>query len=372
MENTTKLCLADFDGNRINNFTLIRIVFAWLVLYGHSFAVQKVAGIKDPLNVMFQGSIWIGELAVSGFFAISGFLVAASVMNRSIVEYGISRILRIYPALLICVFSSVFFLGPLLTTLEWAEYFKNFDTYKYLRNALAFDAMQWTLPGVFETNTMKATNGSLWTLTVEVRCYCLLGMLEVFGLMRHKVIANFMILSLLLLGYYYFPDVPLLGKNHKWSGPSLYFLIGTFFYINRRSVILDRKIALFALVMVCYSFGKEWFSYVFPVCFVYLVLYVAYVTKYVNVDETIGDISYGIYIYAWPIQQSVAYVMPNGNAYSNTILCSAIVFILAYFSWRNLEKPMLMLKQRLLYRSNFNFWSSINDSSSINCDNRLN
>ena len=58
--------LADYDGNRHNNFTVLRIFLAWSVLYGHSFALQKVVGMRDPLTALFQGSTWIGELAVNG------------------------------------------------------------------------------------------------------------------------------------------------------------------------------------------------------------------------------------------------------------------------------------------------------------------
>jgi peptidoglycan/LPS O-acetylase OafA/YrhL len=343
-----KPSLVSFDGNRQNNFTLIRIVFAWLVLYGHSYAIQKVAGIRDPLNHLFQGSVWVGELAVNGFFAISGFLVAASIINRGWFDYLVSRMLRIYPALIVCVLSSVFILSPLLTNTDVIEYFTNFKTYTYLRNTLAFIPMQWTLPGVFEENARGAINGSLWTLTVEVRCYLLLAIVGFFGILRHKVIANFFLLSLLLFGYSYFPEMPLLGHNSKWSRPSLYFLIGVFFYINRSSVLLDGKLALFALAIAVSSFGKEWFHYVFPLSFVYLIFYAAYATKYIPVDEKIGDLSYGIYIYAWPIQQVIAHSTPNGNPYLNTVLSSIVVIILAYFSWHKIEKPILNRKHNVL------------------------
>ena len=105
--------LADYDGSRHNNFTILRIVLAWSVLYGHSFVVQKTEGIRDPLAALFQGSAWIGEIAVNGFFSISGFLVAASFVRRGVVDYLLSRALRIFPALIVCVFISVFVLGPL-------------------------------------------------------------------------------------------------------------------------------------------------------------------------------------------------------------------------------------------------------------------
>jgi peptidoglycan/LPS O-acetylase OafA/YrhL len=356
-----KSSLVDFDGNRKNNFTLVRITFAWLVLYGHSYAIQAVPGIEDPLNLLFQGSTWVGELAVNGFFAISGFLVAASIINRGFVDYSVSRILRIYPALIVCIFFSVFILGPLMTNAEALEYFSSFKTYNYLSNALAFKPMIWTLPGVFDQNIRGAINGSLWTLTVEVRCYLLLGIIGSFGLLRHKVIANIFLVSLLLFGYICFSDMPLLGQNPKWSRPSLYFLIGVFFYINRSSIFLDGKLAFFTLLIAVSSFGEEWFHYVFPASFSYLIFYIAYATKYIPIDEKLGDLSYGIYIYAWPMQQVIAHLTPNGNPYLNTVFSSVVVIILAYFSWHKIEKPILIHKQRALssIRGKFDFTSRV-------------
>ena len=342
--------LIQFDGNRQNIFTLIRIVFAWSVLYGHSYAVQKTPGILDPLNSIFQGSVWVGALAVNGFFAISGYLVAASFIKRGVVDYTISRVLRIFPALTACVFASVFILGPLFTTLSLAEYFSSEQTYRYLTNALAYFKTQWNLPGVFTQNSLTAVNGSLWTLAVEVRCYIILAVLGVFGLLKDRTIANLSISALFVFGVFYFVDIPMLGINEKWARPASYFLIGVFFFINRDRVLLDFRLALFALLLAFASFGEDWFTWVFPVVFVYLIFYTAYATKFINTDGKLGDISYGVYIYAWPAQQIVVSLFPNFTPYLNTVLASLIVIPTAYISWHYLEKPMLLLKPKLFKR----------------------
>ena len=335
-----------YDGYRQNNFTLIRIFFAWAVLYGHSYAVQKTPGIIDPLNSIFQGSVWVGALAVDGFFAISGFLVAASFVRRGVVDYTISRILRILPALIVCVFVSVFLLGPIFTNLSLSEYFADKKTYQYLGNAFAYFNVKWHLPGVFEDNILTAINGSLWTLTVEVRCYIVLAFLGIFGLLKDRILANVMILALFLFGAFYFSEIPLLGENEKWSRPSLYFLIGVLFYFNREWIFLNYKLAIFALLLAGTSFGKEWFTYTFPLAFVYLIFYMAYATKFINIDERLGDISYGVYIYAWPAQQIVVNLFPNFTPYENAVLASIIVIPTAYLSWHYIEKPALLLKQK--------------------------
>ena len=336
------------DGSRDNNFTTIRIILAWLVLYGHSYAIQPVAGIQDPLNQIFQGSIWIGELAVYGFFGISGFLVAASLVKRGIMDYIISRVLRIFPALIVCVFASVFFLGPVLTTLSLSDYFSHPKTWSYLGNALAFLKMEWMLPGVFENNTRTAINGSLWTLTVEVRCYLLLAALTFLGFRLNKMVGNGLVLALFVLGVMSFESIPLLGINPKWSKPALYFVIGALCYLNRDKVFLDYRIAFLAVVLASFSFGEKWFGYVFPPALIYLLFYVAYSTKQLPTDAIIGDISYGIYIYAWPVQQIIAQSFPGQTPYFNTLASSLIVIPLAWLSWHGIEKRILSCKKILL------------------------
>jgi peptidoglycan/LPS O-acetylase OafA/YrhL len=203
------------------------------VLYGHSFAIQPFPGIQDPLKVIFQGSTWIGAIAVNGFFAISGFLVAASLIKRGIVDYFISRILRIFPALIVCVSVSVFILGPLLTTLSMNDYFSHPKTWNYLGNALGILKMEWVLSGVFAENARHSMNGSLWSLTVETRCYLLLGALTYLGFRANKLIGNLLILTILAVGFISFETIPLVGDIPKWSRPTLYFAIGVLLYRQR-------------------------------------------------------------------------------------------------------------------------------------------
>jgi len=340
--------LVDYDGSRENNFTTIRIFLAWLVLYGHSYAIQKVPGIKDPLLHLFQGSTWIGEIAVNGFFAISGYLVAASLVKRGITDYAVSRMLRIYPALIVCVLFSVFIIGPLFTNLAISEYFSSPKTMQYLRNAAAFFKMHWYLPGMFEQNTRDQINGSLWTLTVEVRCYLMLAFLGLIGFRLNKLTANTLLAVTFLVGLLSFSSIPLLGENAKWARPALYFLIGASLFVNRDRVLLDYRIALFALILAYLSFGKDWFNFTFPLALTYLIFYAAYATRYLQTDEKLGDISYGIYIYAWPTQQMVAQIFPDQTPYFNTLVSSVIVIAAAYISWHYLEKPILGYKETLL------------------------
>ncbi|MEH6581752.1 MAG: acyltransferase [Halioglobus sp.] len=339
--------LIDYDGNRRNNFTILRIVLAWLVLYRHAYPIQFTPGAKDPLQLLFLGSATAGEIAVNGFFAISGFLVVASLVRRGVKDYSLSRILRIYPALILCTVLSVFVLGPLFTTLSLSDYFSRSATFDYLWNALGVLRMEWSLPGVFESNARRAVNGSLWSITVETRCYILLAVAGLFGAFRDRTTANFLMIAVFLFSLGFFADVPLIGINPKWSRPGLFFLIGVFFYVNRDRVYLDIRLALLAAILAYSSFGTPWYPHVFPLSFVYLIFYLAYTTRYIDTDGKIGDISYGIYIYAFPVQQMVAHLFPDFTPLKNVALSTLVVIPMAYLSWHYIEKPCLRLKQKL-------------------------
>lgn len=349
-QSSSDILLGDFDGNRRNNFTVLRILFAWLVLYGHSFPITG-KGIVDPLKPIFSGSIWIGELAVAGFFAISGYLVTASFQRRGLKDYVLSRILRIYPALILCVLLTVGVLGPLCSSMPLSDYVSHPQTRAYLGNLTALFPMEFRLPGVFADNTRPAVNGSLWTLTLEISCYLVLAVFGVLGLLRSRTLINVSAICLLLFSMAYFADLPLVGRRDNWSGPALYFLLGVVLYANRDRVPLSWPLALGAAVLCYASFGQDWFVYVFAPAFVYLTFFIAYRTPHLDVDERLGDPSYGIYIYAWPIQQILTMIFPGQGPYFNTAVASIIVFCLAFASWRLVEKPMLGWKSKLLART---------------------
>lgn len=340
--------LSNFDGNRKNNFTLVRVFLSWLVLFSHSFAIQNPTGLAYPFASVLKGSTDFGTLAVSGFFVISGFLVTASLQKRGWFEYVISRSIRVFPALFVCVFISVFVLAPVVTSLSISDYFFNSDFYLYLNNIVPLWSVEFILPGVFDSNTRNAVNGSLWSLIVELRCYILLAIAGMFGFLSNRVLANFSILWIFVFALNFSNSFPMLGasKDHVYLITSLYFLVGVSFYINRQFIPISKSMALFSLLAIFYSFGEQWFLLVFPVCFAYLLFFVVYATLFIDIDKKIGDISYGMYIYAWPIQQTVAFAFPGLNVYENIVWSTLLTIVCAKISWEYIEKPALSLKER--------------------------
>ena len=343
--------LSHYQGSRRNNFTAIRFVLAWMVIFAHSFALQPVPGINMPLGFLLQGSTTTGQMAVDGFFAISGFLVAGSLVNRGLIDYTLSRALRLLPALIVCVFLTVFLLGPMVTSLPLAEYFSSMETYRYLKNALAFPSTVFTLPGVFEANAIVGVNGSLWSIPYEVRCYVALGVAGLLGVPGSKMRGNVLVTVVAFLLLLSYVDPELLGILQHVSSALLCFAIGVLFYINQDHIVLDGRLALATLMVLYLSFGQNWFRFVYPLGWTYILFYLAYRTPFLNIDEKIGDCSYGIYIYAFPLQQLIAYLMPTGTPYTNMVITTAAVIPLALISWKLIEKPALGMKRKLVARA---------------------
>ena len=116
--------LSDFTQGRDNNFNLIRIVAALAVLVTHSFALTVGSGNAEPLRASL--GMTMGSIAVDVFFIASGFLVTASLLNRqSAIDFIWARVLRIFPALSVMLFLTVFGLGAFFTSLPAPSYFAN-------------------------------------------------------------------------------------------------------------------------------------------------------------------------------------------------------------------------------------------------------
>jgi peptidoglycan/LPS O-acetylase OafA/YrhL len=352
--------LSDFDGRRGNNLTVIRLLFAWSVLFGHSWHITGTAG-SDPISKLFGGYVWIGEVAVNGFFAISGFLVAGSFIRHGLIGYSVARILRIWPGLIVCVLLSVFVLGWWETNLSTLDYFTHIDTKRYLSNMALWPRVWWYLPGVFKDHHNAAINGSLWTLAPETGCYAALAILGFFGVLDTRWRASVMMMTLLLVGYSSFSNVPFFGSHAAWARPMSYFVIGVLVWFNRQSLPLHPAMAgaatLIVIGIIASGIPKPAFYPIFAACLVYLVFFAAYGLPHVNADRFPGDISYGLYIYAWPSQQ---FVFWHGQSpWMNAALATLMAVILATASWYLIEKPALALKGRTVSLLSFKLRSSM-------------
>ena len=332
-----------------NNLTALRWFAACMVLYGHAFVFL---GLPEPL---FLHWVPMGPLGVYIFFAISGYLVAQSWQrDPSVPRFLAKRILRISPGLLVCTLLSVLVLGPWLTTSDMSTYWCNEHTRGYFTNMALY--MTYHLPGVFAQNKLpNAVNGSLWSLPVEFFMYLLLALLGVVGALLQKPKWGQWLTTSVTLGFmalvslwalpatealvYYRTDlrqIPLCG---------VYFMVGVSLYQFQLQKYFTLSNVVLALVLwLCLAKDMQLFvmSSWLILPFVVLAFGLSRHSWLSRWHER--DYSYGIYIYAFPVQQTVVSFWPQMPLWA--YLLSTVVFTvaLAAMSWHLVEKPALKLK----------------------------
>lgn len=322
-----------------NHFNLIRLVAAWMVIYGHAWAITRAPG-GDAFTVLTQFK-FAGGIAVDMFFVISGFLIAASLQRNNVRGFLASRALRILPALAVCVGLSVFVLGPLLTTSP--DYWESKTTWQYFLYNASLHRAEFFLPGVFENLPRTAINGSLWTLPIEAQLYLALLIAGLLGFIDAKRYALPWLLlvagsAIVVLAGVQIPEARV---NELWC--LLFFTSGTGFWLYRERIRLSWVVVVVLLALGWATRGTQWFGGVYFGLIVYGTLYIAFLRT--GPPATHHDLSYGLYLYGWPVAQLVQLYSP-GTPWHNTLWATLFALALAGMSWFLIERPALQMKRR--------------------------
>lgn len=343
--------LSDFLGDRDNNINLIRFVAAGLVLFAHSFIVVAADRHTGPL-VQSTGHD-LGYHAVDIFFTASGLLIAQSWNNNpSLIHYGSGRLLRLWPALFICALFVTFVAGPVVTILSLNGYFHSPLTYKYLPHVMNLVQVASPLPGVYTTlpgNT--EIDGPLWTLKYEVICYIGLAAFGYVGGFRS--VKRFLTWTLpIIVLLFVFSTMPV---AHDVSRPYMHLIrfgfcfglgVGAFVLADRMPLTLWIVAALGAIAVAA-RYTEFYYAALWTFT-AYTTLWFAYVPRtFLLGFNKLGDYSYGIYIYAYPIQQMFVSREGRMSAWALFALAFPTVLLFAFLSWHFIEKPSLASKRRL-------------------------
>ena len=335
---------------RHNNFDALRLVAAASVIFSHAYLIGEGRQDGEPLMRLTGGQTILGVVGVFVFFTISGFLVTQSFeATGSALRFAAKRALRIYPGLLLCLLLCAFALGPLVSSLAAGQYFQGSGAYLFtLSNFTMLDPTR-ALPGVWFTkwDAGGVVNGPLWTLPCEVLMYL---MVLALGLLRALVLPVLLGLLFLGLGGIWFDT----ASSEYVSGSALwllsFFAAGMILYRLRARGILDGRLALLACAGLALSIPLKAFILLFPIFGSYLVLYLALARWLPPLPAArFGDLSYGLYIYGWPVEQTLTQL--NGGAMAPltlTALALPITAVLAFLSWHLVEKCALRLKPRSL------------------------
>ncbi len=328
-----------FDG--------LRLLAALSVLFSHAFYIAGSEDGEPFLRLLGPGNI-IGLYGVFTFFVISGFLLARSLdHNPDIVQFAINRTLRIYPGLIFCAVVTAAAIGAMSSSLSPGPYLGHSDVANYVKTVLTCLCDKASLPGVNAgfgiSNQPAIVNGSLWSLSFEVLSYLLL--VGVWLTLRN-VRAVALCLALLAMATVASPTVYSAFAGVSYTLP--YFAAGVAMYGVQSRFGLDRRIALacaVGLLASCFA-GIE--HYAFAIFGAYLVVFFGNRPNFGSrLAARIGDLSYGMYLFGWPVEHLVMHRTQSGDPWLVMALALALVVALAFVSYHLVEAPSLRLKTRL-------------------------
>jgi peptidoglycan/LPS O-acetylase OafA/YrhL len=336
MKNTLALDVMDK-----NNFDGVRVALALIVVFSHLAALTQLPNFKY-FEVIFNSNF-----AVRSFFAISGFLVTKSYLSsRTTLQYAEKRLRRIYPAyastILLCLLAGLF-----VTNLPPYDFIKSSQTLKYLvANLIFLNFIQPTLPAVFESNPIQAVNGALWTIKVEVMLYFCIPALIFFFKRLGSATTTFIIFFLSVSWVYFFIFQYDGSKGEElarqFPGQLSYFALGALFATNEKIITKIKFIALAGLLALFMTNNPLARLVIDPIAYSSIVIYLSIsAVKNLNLGK-FGDVSYGIYLYHFPIIQVLIFAgWFETNVWIGFSATFVATLIIAFTSWHLIEKKLL-------------------------------
>lgn len=323
-----------------NSFNLIRHLAAFLVLFSHNFALN---GLNEPIVRSWDT---LGFFAVVIFFSISGYLMPNSYSSsRNIFHFFEKRLRRLLPAIVVCSFIMIFIISPLFSDADYLSYEMIKESIRLFVQHCVFIFNNPT--GAFhDFKVQGAMNGSLWTIPVEIFCYIIFSISMTFR-NEYKTALTLLLVSIAgcFLSIYNGIDFVFYGVPLKYlSMFGVAFTTGSLLSMTQLVWFPYRKFIVLASILLILSAqtGLELNS----VCLIALSALVVITGlsfkthKFQNID-----ISYGVYIYAFPVQQIIINKVSD-NFFISLVLSSMITIALAYASFKFVERPFLLRFQK--------------------------
>jgi len=339
-----------FDG--------LRLLAALSVIFSHAFLLATGSETSEPLvRILGPGNI-IGLYGVFTFFIISGFLLARSLSaNARPLNYAVNRALRIFPGFAFCIALTALVFGPLFSSSPSAEYFSHSNVVGFFRISLGTLTDQ-PLRGVFSYDGELATvvNGSLWSLHYEALSYVFLLVLWIVLRSQSTAAAAAVLLStlvwfspvfaqrLLSIGFtlpYFAAGVAMSWVHDKYGTRHLGAVISASCFVASAALGLQ--------------------FYAFAVFGAYLIVYFGERRNPGSaIASTIGDCSYGLYLYGWPAEQMVKQLTGTASAGVLFLLATPLAFALALISYHAVERPAMGARGAVLAAISrpFETWSA--------------
>ncbi|MFZ1538470.1 MAG: acyltransferase [Chromatiaceae bacterium] len=330
-----------------NNLDIFRLVAACMVIYGHAYTLAREPGQGDFLGRVLHFD-YSGSLAVKVFFFISGLVITNSLIERpEILRFILARVFRIWPGLLFVLFGSAFVIGPIASSLPLDEYLSRGQVYRYVVSNF-FLQPDNGLPEVFLSNPYAySINGSLWTLRFEVAFY--MGVLCFVTLQanRYKIVV---LIALLLLALDPLVDNQLI---FFWRTPNSQvdllapcFAFGAFLAIMKEKIEISSKVIGGSMVLCAFFWSSRYCAYFFYISIFLILLYLSSTSVLLRIRPPY-DISYGVYLWGFPVQQLLVSLYPSQGIFENQVITLFASILLGAISFLLIEGPAMAFQRSL-------------------------
>lgn len=315
----------------VNCFDFLRYFFAFMLIVAH------FCTLTDTPQFWFIS----GSMRVKAFFVITGFLVSFSFIRRkgNVSSYFMKRFVRIVPAYVCAVFFC-FFVGLWLTDWSTGLFLSSASTWQYLlANVLMLNWIQPDLPGVFLTNPFTQMNGALWSMKLEVIFYLLVPVLLLLMLRWGKRPMLSLLFVAVVVSY---PFLPVQAQYFTFFIGGLSVLM-LFQYQHWLKYLLWVCLPLLALPYLVESETVDLcIGSLEPYLFAVALVAVAYLCSFLGFFRRFDNITYGLYLYHFPVTQVLVHYHLNEKSLLLTFLLTVVVTAcLATLSWRFIEQPLM-------------------------------
>jgi peptidoglycan/LPS O-acetylase OafA/YrhL len=338
-----------------NAFDFVRLVAAVMVVFGHS---GYLYGSKEiGWEAKYFDNMHSGTLAVWIFFGISGFLVTMSWQrSNGIVDFIIKRAKRIFPGFWVNLFVCAFVFAPVIYFLKNKTFINfwelnGFDIWKFVSNNLDGEIKSGSIG-----SDVGGINGPLWTIHYELRSYLVLGLIGLAGFVNTSrkwfMLCLAVFFQIIRAVYSFVPEFATF--YNVWFGDQrILMFLSMFFWGSAIALYLEKykpNLVVFGLSVILILLGTRFnfLPLVFPFCFVYTILFLCFVLPIQNISKKIGDLSYGIYLYHWPVRIALQFMGVQAMGlfwlFGLNLICT-IPF--AFLSWNFVEKRFLVRHRTL-------------------------
>jgi peptidoglycan/LPS O-acetylase OafA/YrhL len=338
-------------GRRNHLLDLFRIIFSILVLLAHAPELTDGNNSRELFSRWTHSSVSFGRVGVDGFFVLSGFLILQSwKQNPEFLNFLRKRVLRIVPGYVVAMLVSTAVVGLLAPGVP--HFFSHLGM-DYVKSLIALSTP--STPPVLPGRPLAMVNAAVWTIPYEFRCYLIVAVFGVCGLLRRSavwlactVVLSGIAMSSLPITYFHWPErlFQVVGDPHHVFQLTAVYFIGGCFYFFREWIKFRPMFASIAaaLMVVLLVIDVSRFEPLIVFFGGYLLLYLSHVTE-ASWMSKVPDISYGIYLYGWPVEILWIWYFhssPWVTFAASTVICAG----LGWLSWHFVERPMLKLKRR--------------------------